>query len=326
MTVDQRNTFNLTMIPGLILSGLMAFLLCSSGLFSILSPMPLVTAGIRYGKQMLYPLGVLTLIVTYFLFKGKDGSFFLIGMLCLYVVISFLICEIIDRKISPAKGMIGAGLLTLLISFGSIFAFLSDKGKTPKEFFVDKVVANQKSYSSMVGLFYEKDSLEYKSFVQKIEKEPGVFADEVIPVIPKVLIVLSFITVWINLCLGFKNRFLRGSRREELEKLINFKVPDHFVWLFIAGLGFVVFGEYLGAVVPEVGSYILTVLSIFYFFQGFGIYVSFLDSLKVFGFFRMLLIVSTVYMAFQILILIGFTDLFVNFRRFFKKNNNEGEL
>jgi hypothetical protein len=149
---------------------------------------------------------------------------------------------------------------------------------------------------------------------------------EIIPFIPKVLIVLVFITLWINLGLGYKSRFLDNKRRMDLENLVHIKIPDHFVWVAIVGLGFILLGSYLGESLTEIGSYIVTVLCVFYFFQGFGIYISLLDNVKMKGFFRTLLIVSTVYIAFQALIFIGFSDVFVNYKRFFKKNNSEGEL
>ena len=111
-----------------------------------------------------------------------------------------------------------------------------------------------------------------------------------------------------------------------INQLIQVKVPENLIWIFILGLAFVVGEDYVGAQVSELGSYLLIVLAVFYFFQGFGVYISFLDNLKVSGFFRSLLIVTTVYIASQILILIGLSDMFVNYRRFFTKNNNEGEL
>jgi len=313
------------MIPSLILSGLISFMLCSSGVFSLLSPLPIIHAGIKHGKIKAYIIALITFGVSFYLSLGQTTGIAFSAVLGTALVIGLVCLEIIQRSLPPMKSMVITGLVLIGIFFSAAFGYLSSVDKTSMEFFTEKVVENEDLLVTKIALIYEKNSIESKTFIQKVKNEPESFAKDIIPMIPKVLIVLIFLSLWMNLCLGFKTRFLEESKMANIASLIHVKVPDHFVWGFIAGLAGMVFGDYLNSTVYEFGSYLLTILSVFYFFQGFGVYVSFLDNLKIQGFFRSLLVVSTVYLAFQILIIIGFSDLFVNYRRFFK-NNPEGEL
>lgn len=313
------------MIPSLVLSGLISFMLCSSGVFSLLSPLPIIHAGIRHGKVKAYIIALLTLGVSFYLSKGGITAIAFTAILGTTLAIGIISLEIIQRNLPPMRSLVITALTIIGIFASAAFGYLSSIDKTPMAFFTEKVVENEEVLVTKIALIYEKDSIESKTFIQKVKNEPESFAKDFIPMIPKVFIVLVFLTLWINLCLGFKTRFLDPSKRDHILALIHVKVPDHFVWGFIIGLASVVFGDYLDQSVVDFGSYLLTILSIFYFFQGFGVYVSFLDNLKIQGFFRSLLVVSTVYLAFQILIIIGFSDMFVNYRRFFK-NNTEGEL
>jgi hypothetical protein len=326
MTDTLNKPTTLVAISNLILSGLMSFLLCTSGLFSILSPLPLIHAAIRWGSKSAYFITFVAFMLSYFLLREKETGVSLVGMFGFYLAISVMASQIIINRVAPLRGLIISG--GLLISFLGFIAmgFFASKEMTPLEYLTDKVIKNEKELTERAVLIYEKDSLEHKEFIRKIQKEPESLVKEVTPFIPKVLIVLVFITLWLNLCLGYKSRFLDLTRRMDLEKLIHLRLPDNLVWVAIVGLGLILLESYVGKNLSEIGSYIVTVLSVFYFFQGFGIYISLLDNVKVKGFFRTLLIVSTVYIAFQALIIIGFSDIFVNYRRFFKKNNTEGEL
>ena len=318
MTTPQEKN-NFAMYPSLILSGLITFMLCSSGFFSILSPMPLVHSAVRWGKVKAQITAALALIVAFFLFKEKDAGLVLVAMLGFYIAIAMMIIEIINRRLAPFRSMVLSSTLIVLLLGVVGLGFFESKNMSPIEYMTAEVVKNEKMFTTQFALIYEKDSLEYKEFIRKIEKEPKEFVKQIAPAIPKLIIILVFITFWINLCLGFKTRFLDSERGADLTKLVHVRLPEHLIWFFIAGLSAVLLEDYVGNTIFEIGSYILTVLGIFYFFQGFGVYISFLDNVKIEGFFRTLLVASTIFWAFQVLILIGLSDLFVNYRRFFKK-------
>lgn len=70
-----------------------------------------------------------------------------------------------------------------------------------------------------------------------------------------------------------------------LRDIIEFKVPEFFVWPLIAGLALFLGGEYfLGEKAEVIAVNILYCLSIFYFFQGFGVLADFLTHIRIVGF------------------------------------------
>jgi len=111
-----------------------------------------------------------------------------------------------------------------------------------------------------------------------------------------------------------------------LKDLVRYKVPDFFVWPLIAGLALFLGAEAIAPWAEVLGGNILACLGIFFFFQGFGVFVDLLSFLGINGFFRSILIVSTVFMGWKVLVLAGLFDIWVDFRRFMKtKKNDEGD-
>ncbi len=62
----------------------------------------------------------------------------------------------------------------------------------------------------------------------------------------------------------------------------------------------------------------------FYFFQGFGLYISFLNFMGLGGFLRAVLVIATVITANEVLAIFGLFDMFVNFRKYMKRKD-QGE-
>ena len=109
---------------------------------------------------------------------------------------------------------------------------------------------------------------------------------------------------------------------------MQFKMSDFFIWPVILAFLLAFSGTYydLGSEWYEIiGMTALKVFGVFYFFQGFGIYSSFLDAFNVRGFLRSLLMVFTIIAAYWMLALIGMFDTFVNFRKLILKMKVKGE-
>lgn len=99
------------------------------------------------------------------------------------------------------------------------------------------------------------------------------------------------------------------------------------VYPVIVGLGLYVGSDYGLFEKSEFwGGNILYCLAPFYFFQGLGVYLDFLSFLRVGGLIRSLFVFGTVLMGWRYLIVVGLFDLWINFRRFFKiDNDKEGD-
>ena len=89
------------------------------------------------------------------------------------------------------------------------------------------------------------------------------------------------------------------------------------MWPLIGGLALAVGGDYLfGSTGITIGANLLYCLSVFYFFQGFGIMSALLDHIKLKGFLRAMLTVSALVLAWRVLVIVGVFDNWVNFRKF----------
>merc|ERR1711935_1210438 len=138
--------------------------------------------------------------------------------------------------------------------------------------------------------------------------QPELIVDQVLKEAPSWFFITTFLVLWLNLFLVLKsNRIARKWGRDQYSEfeLLNIKVPDHMIWPVILSLLLTLFGDKLGVWYPVIGLNLLKCLGIFYFFQGFGIYIAFLDYVRISGFIRTVLIMLTVFTAFQVMALIG---------------------
>merc|ERR1712194_370533 len=125
-------------------------MLCSSGFFSLLSPLPLIHSSLRYGRISSYVLAALTFGVTSYFLPAEQGKLALTILLGVYLAIALIIIEIFHLGIRPLRGLVvGSALIISMISVGA-YGFLSAKNQTANELFTSKIVENSKNYTQMV--------------------------------------------------------------------------------------------------------------------------------------------------------------------------------
>lgn len=323
--VKQNIQFNLSR---LLLLGVISLVLCMSFIMSIFAPFPIAFASVVYGRRKGYGLALATWLVSFILSISTFGDLTVFLAYTASIVVAFAVTEVVLRGINPVKGLlkIGGGInlfgifVILMMSVGMNFNFKTELVKWIKQ---NKAVFDlqkeklQKADSNM------KESFEAIALLS----QPELLADEVIEEAPGNFFVGVFLVVWANLFLLLRsNRMFRANDDNPPEftevNLLNIKVPDSVIWFVIVGLLMALWGEDLGSSVPVIGMYILKVLGVFYFFQGFGVYLAFLDFAKIRGFFRTILVMLTVVTGSQLLAAVGLFDMFVNFKRFIKKNES----
>jgi hypothetical protein len=310
--------------------GVSSLLLCVSFLMSVLTPFPIALAAVLYGRKVGYGTGVVAWIVSLLLssFIFKDGTIFLIYSLSMLATIA--IGEIAIRQIKPLRGMmIAGGSFLLLLSL--IFTYAVKVNGLDVQKVLLTQLENSKEIIDSQKKLLEKSSGESKEAFEALAllNQPELIVDQVIKEAPSWFFVTTFLVLWLNLFLVLKsNRITRKWGKDQYSEfeLLNIKVPDQMIWPVILSLLLALFGDRLGVWYPIVGLNLLKCLGVFYFFQGFGIYLAFLDYVRIGGFIRTILIMLTVFTAFQVMALIGLFDMFVNFRRFFIKDKNQGEL
>jgi MFS family permease len=326
----QSETFMIPFSPKrYIMLGVASLLLSFTMIMSVFVPFPLALAGYLYGRTKGYAL--MGIIWVFGLLLGL----FLLGDITVVIIYSFgllfaiSLIEIIYRNISPIRGItyFGAGIIVTIGMFISLATTVS--GKSVREIIYQSIDQSREQINYQKEQLSKSNNKEALS-IMAILDNPEAMADTIIKQAPSYLMMSIFVTLWVNMFLILRVVHAVPGRRYEfgLERLLNFKMPDVFIWPVIIALIFALQGTYydLGSEWFEViGLTTLKVLGVFYFFQGFGIYMSFLDALGMRGFFRTILVVFTVFVAYWMLALIGVFDMFVNFRKLFLKMNSKGE-
>ncbi len=314
--------------PGrIILLGSSSMLLCMSFVMSVFAPFPLALASILYGRRIGYLLGVaclvISLIVSVFIFKQSTMFFFFGGVFFL----SILISEIVLRGISPMKGLIRYGIVFFTLLTLGIYGVFKTQEINVKEFIVENIKQSAQELKKNNSLAELDDSQWQEGFKNMAYlSQPELVAKEVMRVFPGYFFISVFFILWANLYLVLKSRrmlFLGEKFRYTEKTLLNYKVPENAVWFLIFALVLALVGEDFlqSALLSDVGYTLVKCLGLFYFFQGFGLYIKFLNFINVGGLLRTFLVMFTVFIAPWLLALMGVFDLWINFNKYFQKKD-----
>ena len=294
--------------------------------FVLFAPIPLTFIFLREGRQMGIVAGVVLCVSALFLSHGGILPQYSGMLSILSLIFAVLLSEIFYKKIHPISGLFkyGSGMLA---GFGLLFFVLSfQDGFSIKKEISDKVFDTMEILKKEKGdhLFQDK---EHEKEFKEVLNNPQILADQLYAWLPAGLFVSTFLVLWLGIFFTLRGSLFWNSTLSyphTIDKLIKFKVPDFFVWVLILALVLVLGGEYIvGEKGAFVGMNLLYCLGVFYFFQGFGVYLDFLSNLKILGFFRNLLIIFMVVMGLKILVLVGIFDYWMDFRRFFNKDNKK---
>jgi hypothetical protein len=308
----------------LVMMGIFSALLCFSVFMTVFTPYPLGLSSVLYGRAKGAAVAFIGLITCYFSLKvwGQDLTIFFFFILS--VGISFALSEVVRREINPIKGIIAVGItLTVLVSglvyVGSLSTELTLKERLSIEF--EKIQPMLEEQRKKVEASGESQPFE----VEALLAQPDLMAQTVIENAPSIFLVGLFIMLWANLFLLLKSNRLVNKMNDckySETYLLNFKMPDQTIWFVIVSLALAIWGGELGPWFSIIGMTSLKTLGVFYFFQGFGIYLAFLDFLKLTGFFRSLMVVITVLTAGQVLAVVGLADMFVDFKKLMTKKED----
>jgi len=293
---------------------------------AIFAPFPLALGVVLYGRLKGIGIGVLGLVVSFLFSYSVYGDFTLFGFYLCVFLFALGISEIAQREWSPVKGLVGFGLGFILLVSGLMANFFMSQNMTPKSFIlsqIEKSADKLKEQKKLVEQSTDKDAIH----VLELLDRPDLMADQVMEVFPSYFFMGVFLMLWFNMFLTLKSRRLLLSAQDfkfsELN-LLTFKVPFGFVPVLALGLILAVWGaEYLGKDAEVVGFHLIRSLGLFYFFQGFGVLISLLDFVGLFGFFRTVLVIMIVLMGNPIIAAAGLFDNWFDFRSYFIKNKTE---
>lgn len=320
--MTKLNTPELT-LSRLVFLTISSVLICLSFLLTILTPYPMALGLLLFGrKKGLVAIligGILVSYTSLYVFKE-------IGFIVFYLVSAFIsigTIELLKRTINPVRIVLILGSILFLTMVGLTTVSVKQSGLN----FENYIVSEFKKSSDLLSL--QKKNIETKEGLSEetmqvlsLLDNPENMAKEVVKVIPSYAFMTIFLMLWVNVFLILKSQRLLpfSTERKFSEKvLLNFRMPDYCIWPVIGALVLAILGEEIHPSAVVVGTSILRCFGVFYFFQGLGIYIDFLDAIKLKGFLRTLLFVFTVVTANQVLAAIGLFDMFVNFRKYLMK-------
>lgn len=323
LNAEHENS-NFQVLGRLVMMGIFSALLCFSIFMTVFTPYPLGLSSVLYGRAKGAVVAFIGLITCYFSLKvwGQDLTVFFFFILS--IAISFALSEVVRREINPIKGIVGVGVIITSLVSGFIFIGTLSTEETIKERLtvefkkIQPLLEEQRKKVEAAG-----DSQPFE--LEALLAQPNLMAQTVIENAPSIFLVGLFIMLWANLFLLLKsNRLVKRMNDAKYSEnfLLDFKMPDQTIWFVIVSLALTIWGEEIGPWFSIIGMTSLKTLGVFYFFQGFGIYLAFLDFLKLTGFFRSLMVVITVLTAGQVLAVVGLADMFVNFKKLMKRKED----
>jgi hypothetical protein len=306
----------------LVLLGLSSVVLCMSFIMSVFAPFPIALAVILYGRPKGLLIGLLGLVLSFAFSAFYFSDLTLFGFYVCVLIFGYSIAEIVTRGISPVKGLVTFGLSFILVLFVAFGAMIKSENLTVQQFVLKQLELSKSKLDQQKKLI-EQSTQENSTEILQLLDRPDLIAKELIESLPGYLFMGVFVMLWFNMFLVLKSRrlLLTASEYPYSERnLLNFKVPFGFVILLAVALVMVVWGKEIGYQYSEVvGFTIIKCLGIFYFFQGFGIFSDLLTFMGIMGFFRTLIVMVVLFMAYYLIVAAGLFDNWFDFRKYFVK-------
>ncbi len=304
--------------------GVVSLALCTFLPLVLFAPVPIVMTFLLFGKRRAMMLGSLTMFLLIILSFKYQAAMATAGVYFMSFIYGTIIAEIIFRGVHPIRGLVRAGLAIIFafLFVGGLFFSLSEVSLTGElekvvMAYADQIKATQGEVLSNAG--HEAD------MVREFVNNPKAIVTEITNWIPAALVVGVFIGIWASLFVVLRNTLVWKKTQKydyTLKDLVHFKVSEYLIFPLILGLVLALAGEsIIGPMGPVIGGNLLYCIGVFYFFQGFGIFLDFLTHIKVAGFLRTVLVIVGIFMAWRAIVLIGVFDLWVNFRKFLKQKN-----
>ncbi len=280
------------------------------GLLSFLAPVPLSLAFLIYGniKTLKWAAGLLILL-TLGAFAVPAQSVVAIAY-TLSIVYAYAISLFIRCDIPPIRCIIYTGT--------SLMAFL----------WATVLGCELLLEGGVQGYLQNVVEASLAQLPQGEQFDPQIFLDYLYNMGPIYITVVPFVAFWLCFFLVMRNFFLWGHRvaysYSSLD-LVRFRTSDYLLYPLAFGLGTSLLGFHLeDGGIRLLGHVLLGLTGVFYFFQGFGVFLDFLNHFKLVGILKSLLLVLTVALAQVWLAILGVFDAWLNLRGFLKKKPNQG--
>lgn len=307
--------------------GLIAALF-SYGPLSLFAPVPLALGVLLYGRLKTSIMVLFFAALSLALQSWLPQATWMAVSLGTSTLFAALIAEIVLRRREPVKGLIltGTSLVLAIVALTAAIVWISGIDLSNEiSTNVTKLFQAVREQNAEVLSGGGEEARVLADFLSN----PQSFANDIMTWSLSFLFVGVHFTLWVGMFMILRNSLVWRVRHAYpfgLKDLVRYKVPDYFAWPLIAGLALFIGGDAISPWAEAAGGNVLACLGVFYFFQGFGVFLDLLTYLGILGFFRSLLVISTIFMGWKVLVIAGLFDMWVDFRRFMKpKKNNDNE-
>jgi uncharacterized protein YybS (DUF2232 family) len=276
------------------------------GIFcSLLLPLPTLYYRVKLGRTISALIPIIGLVM---LMVALNTFPFDIVFVAALLIIGFSLGELFEYRFSIEKTMLVTCSLVFLGGALSLFILSAATGHSLLAEFSQSVAHNREFllqiYANM-GMPAESIP-DFKRFLDVIQSM-------VIRILPALIITITLFVIWINLLLGRSLLKRRQLGPPAYGRLNVWQAPDYLVWGVI-GCGLLM-------LIPDdfsktIGLNGLITLMMIYFFQGIAIVSFFFEKKQVPRFAKILLYALLVVQeVLLIVIVIGFIDVWANFRK-----------
>jgi MFS family permease len=303
----------------MLLLGASSVVLCLSYLMAMFTPFPLAMATVLYGRARGYGMVAVGFVVCILLGQFVFLDYTLASSYAGLALFAAVISETVLRSWRPVRSLVITGLVFLAALFGTGYAFVNSQKSTVKEVVIAEVsqVLVRLEEAKKAGSF-QQDLADLG-----LARPVAEIAQDVINTIPGYVFMGVFFVLWVNMYLVLKGRrLLQPDQAHQYDEstLLNFKMPLAGVYAVVAGLALSVWGDQVSAEWGTTGGLvILRAIGVFYFFQGFGVALGFLNHFQIVGFFRTLFVMAVVFFVPWLLALLGLFDTWFDFNQKLKK-------
>lgn len=321
----------------LFLLGLFSLVLSHLLPLAFFASLPLCYAFLIYGRSQTFKMLFSFLLSMIILISMVDDNQHLIVTTVIYLWAighSTLITKVIFDKKSPIQGVVSsAGVLTVVLFFClGIIVFSSDLSMEEMldqkiAVKIEEIVENVKEEQKELNISQERENL-----LEEFTADPKKMVKQIIHNFFSWIFISLFFGTWVTFMLLLKNSTLWRkftSYPFTLDTLKSFKVHESFIYPVIISLIVILLPvDFIGELSQVIGKNFLYCISIFYFFQGFGIFTLMLDIYKIQGFLRNCIIVISLIIAGKFIAIIGLFNLWIDFKsllyRILKNRGGEG--
>ena len=277
---------------------------------------PLVIATTYYKRGWSFSLILICSLIVFLLLQISDNQWIsmLFPLYLLAAAMAVVVGEILLREIPPIKAILSTGIFLVALIFVGGGTLVQQNKEQAAEFLRTSLMSIQ----DQVQEKSPKDSIEFKDHIQFMIDR----VDKIVVSTPVYVFISIFLGIWLNLYLILRGHRTLGFVRNypyQLKDLTRLRLPN---WTAYGAIGvlalYVLPAGRVGSTLQDWAEGAAYVLGTFFFLQGFGVYLEYLDFLKVRGFFRSFLVFITAVFAHAILAILGLFDLWFNFRKFFK--------